>query len=184
MKIIILHFALLCGLAKITVGQQNIQFIYIGSGRVDHDSVMITSMRFSGGYPESKNLKVYYTDPMILDTLRSYISHSNYVRESYSSPSKNKEIDTLKLLDAYKITGVDERPLYVDGADCFNLFLSVQRYLDHVNLANTTAWNAMFNMIFQCHEEFLRRNEMGNPDFQIRVPTIIDTPKALVKSSN
>jgi hypothetical protein len=77
MKPVILLFPLLCGLGKITVGQQNILFIYIASEKGVHDSALITSVHFPRGYLESKILQVYYTDQRTIDTVRSYISHSN-----------------------------------------------------------------------------------------------------------
>lgn len=166
------------------VGQQNIEFIYNGSDRVDHDSVVITSMQYPGRYSESKHLKVYYTDQRTLDTLRSYISHGNYIRGRYTSPRKNEGIDTLKLLDVYKITGADAHPLFADGIDCFKLFLSAKRYLQYVGLARTTAWNAMSDMIFQCHEEFLHRNEISNPTRQIIMPRITDSPRIMTNPNN
>jgi hypothetical protein len=184
MKLIILMFALLCGWAKITLGQRNIQFIYVGSGKVDHDSVVIGSMHFPGGYSGSKHLKVYYTDQRTLDTLRSYILHSNFVKESHSSRNENYGIDTLKLLDVYKIIGVAENPLYVDGIVCFKLFLSTTRYLNYVGLENTTGWNAMSDMMFQCHKGFLHRNEIRESDRQIDMPRMVDTPRNLAKSNH
>jgi hypothetical protein len=168
MKLIILLFiVLLCGIPRIAEAQQSIQFIYIGSENGDHDSVLITT---ANPYDEhSKSLegrltKVYYIDQTSIDSLRSFITRIGFVTRSYSSKNKKKGIDALAQLDVYKIIGAAPYPLYVEGRNCYQFFISAWGYFGY--LGRSVASNAMFELIFQCHEEFLHRD--------------LDTPQAVI----
>ena len=122
-------------------------------------------------------MKIYYTDERTLDTIRSYISQSNFVKR------ENGEIDTIKKIDAYKIIGVDEHPLYVYGHDCFKLFKSVDRYLWTVGLKNSIGRNAMDFLIFQCRDGSVHRSLEYGRSSQIVDPfrAIVDSPRVKVK---
>lgn len=161
MKLLILLFpALLCGFRTVSVGQQDIQFIYIGCEKGSHECVLITSTDLGGRYSESKEpqfRKEYYTDQRTIDTLKSYISRSNYITHLSAPEIAKAEIDTHKLVDAYKIIGIDKYTFFVKGNDCLKLFLSTMRYLDQVGLSKTPARYAMTQLLFQCHQEFWRR---------------------------
>jgi len=150
------------------VGQQNIEFIYIGSGKGSHDSVVISSANPNDNHPkclEGPFTKVYYTDQLSMDSLRSFITHTDFVTKSYRSKVKNNEIDTLAQLDAYKIMGAAPYPLYLDGSNCYQFFVSAWAYL-----GRSVASNAMFHLMFLCHEEFLHRDEIYEPAAHIEDP--------------
>jgi len=172
MKLILLLLPLLlCGFPRIAVGQQRIQFIYIGSEKGDHDSVLITT---ANPYDEcSKNLegrltKVYYTDQTSIDSLRSFMTRIDFITKSYPSKNKKKEIDTLAQLDVYKIIGAAPYPLYVEGSNCYQFFVSGWGYFG--SLGRSVVSNAMFRLIFQCHEEFMHGDEIIEPAAQIEDP--------------
>jgi hypothetical protein len=172
MKLILL-LSLLCGLMTVAAGQQNLQFIYIGSDQGGRESVLITSSNSQADYLKGKNsrmVKVYYTDQRTIDSIRSYISRSKWVTRFDSFNRGNGEKDTLKLPDAYKIMGVDSHPLYVEGKGCRNLFLSTGYYLGSIGLGITAGSNAMENLMFQCDREFLLRHLIKSPGPQIEDP--------------
>jgi hypothetical protein len=146
----------LCGFIRIATGQQKIQFIYVGSEKY-YESIVITSGHLPED-PEGKDLshkKIYYADQRSFDTLKAYILRSDFVNLSDVPISENGKIDTLKLLDAYKIIAADSDTLFIAGHNCFKLFSSSEEYLAHVGLSNTVAWYAVRHLMFQCHEEFL-----------------------------
>jgi hypothetical protein len=175
MKLFLLIFpTLLCGFRMVSVGQKNIQFIYIGSEKEGHECVLITSTDLGGRYSESKEpqfkKEYYYTDQRTIDTLKSYISRSNYITQLSASEIANAEIDTHKLVDAYKIIGIDKYTFFVKGNDCLKLFLSTMRYLDQVGLSKTSARYAMTQLLFQCHQELWRRELDSGPSDTIEDP--------------
>ena len=180
MKLVILLFLVfLGGFTRIAVGQKNIQFIYIGSEPCCGEDVLITSADFRGDYLKGKDsrlTKLYYTDQRTLDTLRSFISRSNWVKRSDTSNRENIEIDMLKSLDAFKIIGVDSFPLYIAGHDCYKLFSSTWIYLGKVRIGRIAGYTAMNRLMFECHEEFLRR------DLDTPQPVIIEDPYHRLKS--
>jgi hypothetical protein len=172
MKLILL-LPLVCGLVTVAAGQQNLQFIYIGSDQTGRESVLITSSNSQADYLKGKDprmVNVYYTDQRTIDSIRSYISQSKWVSRFDTFNRGNGEMDTPKLPDAYKIMGVDSHPLYVEGKDCLSLFLSTGYYLGSIGLTRTGGSNAMENLMFQCDQEFLRRHLINVPGPQIQDP--------------
>ncbi|HET6255230.1 MAG TPA: hypothetical protein VFE32_14210 [Puia sp.] len=166
-------FISLCSFAQVARCQETIRFVYIGPEKGDHESVWVTSAAFQNEFQrnaDSLHEKVYYTDQRTIDTLRSYIARSNYVTQSYDPNIRKIEQDTPTLLDAYKITGVAPYPLFISGSDCFTLFVSTWHYLGNIDLGTTTGWNAMFHLMFLCHEEFLLRHEYAPPMGPIKDP--------------
>src|ERR1700734_3253613 len=136
-RILVFLPVLICGIMRMAVGQQNIQFIYIGAYPGAHEDVLITSAAFQGDYLKGKYTrltKMYYTNQKTLDTLKSYISRSNLVRRLDSYKRENGEIDTGMLIDAFKIIGAGPNPLYIRGKDCFALFTFSLNYLTNVGL--------------------------------------------------
>src|SRR5579864_2563810 len=121
MKIALLLIpVLLCGFISIVVGQQNLQFIYVGSEPRTNEGVLITSTTFQGDYLKGKDsprTKIYYTNQRILDTLRSYISHSHLVKRGDRFMREHDEIDAVKLIDAFKIVGAGADPFFITGKD-------------------------------------------------------------------
>jgi hypothetical protein len=188
MKLILLPLVIwLCGFTRIAVGQQNIQFIYIGSHPLSHEDVLITTTGFRGDYLQGKDsrlTKIYYTNQRAFDTLKSYISRSNWIKRSDSSLPENGEINTAKSIYAFKIIGADANPLYIRGRDCFELFRSTSDYLGLVGLFNTPAYNAISHLRIQCQEQFFYRNSPIRPTRQIDTFRILDTPGIKVKLNN
>jgi hypothetical protein len=189
MKLIILLLpVLLCGFINIAVGQRNIQFIYIGSEPRTNEGVLITSAAFRGEYlnGEGRRLtKIYYTNQKALDTLKSYISSSNLVNLSDSFKRENGKIDTVKLIDAFKIIGADANPLYIRGKDCFALFTFSLNYLTKVGLGNTSVYMAMRDLSYQCHEGSFQRGIDLSRFHQLKDTfRIKDSPRILVKPNN
>lgn len=185
-------FVSLCGNAQVTLGQDNILFVYIGPARGDYDSVLVTT---ADPYAESsmglegRHRKVYYINEETTDTIRSLFSRCPIVTKSDTAKTPFLKSDTFEILDAYKIIGAAPYPLYVHGRDCFVLFQSILQYLlwkgpgrpepcsgriEHFPVA----CNAMSHLRFQCHEEFLHRDQIiplrPNDPF-IRIPN--DPPK-------
>jgi nicotinic acid mononucleotide adenylyltransferase len=122
------------------------------------------------GSKYSKNTAVYYTNLQSFDTLNAFISRSPWLKQSYAHTRKNGDVDTIKLLDAYKTVYADSVSAFVAGHDCFKLFSSADRYMSHVGLNNTPAWFAVRHLLFQCHEEFLQRDQEGKLRHEFRDP--------------
>jgi hypothetical protein len=190
MKLILLLLpVLLFGFVRIAAGQQNVQFIYIGSYPDNHEDVLITSADFRGDYlrgKDSRLTKMYYTNQRTLDTLKSYILRNNWIKRSDTSKRENDKIDTGKLSDAYKIMGADAYPLYFKGKDCVKLFITIMRDLTNVGLGKTSVYNAMNHLFFQSDVEYLHRDMIDARQLnQNEVPyRIEDTPRIMAKPNN
>jgi hypothetical protein len=186
--IFLLPLVFLAGFARIAEGQQNIQFIYIGSDPRGTKEVLLTSGAFQGDYlvgEDSHRAKIYYVDQRTLDTIRSYILQSNLVKRSDTSKSQIDKVDTVKFLDAYKIIATEPDTLYVKGKDCEGLFVSTWQHLAGLGLINTPGFNAMQYLMFQCYVEAWHRDLiLGPPPYQILAPSITDTPRITAKPNN
>jgi hypothetical protein len=190
MKLIILFLpVLLCGFINISLGQQNIQFIYIGSTPDNYQDVLISSATFQGDYIKGNDrrlTKIYYTNQRTLDSVKAYILRSSWVKRSDTSEREKSEVDTVKLIHAFKIVGVETYPLYVKGKDCSDLFISTMRHLIIVNLGNTSAYSAMDQLMVECNEKFWNRNSNPPQSQSNEGPyrRIEDTPRIKVNSNN
>ena len=172
MKLILL-LQFICGFMTVVAAQQNFLFIYIGSDHSGRGSVLITSDDSQVRYLEGKDsrmVKVFHTDQRTLDSIRSYIWRNHWVNRCDTFNRGNGEMDSLKLSDAYKIVGVDSRPLYVGGEDCLTLFLSTWYYLDTIGFATSGGPGAMENLALQCEQKYIRRHLINAPGPQIEDP--------------
>jgi hypothetical protein len=115
-------------------------------------------------------VNVYYTDQRTIDSIRSFISQSEWVNRFDTFNRGNGEIDTSKLRDAYKIMGVETHPLYVEGYGCLSLFLSTEYYLGSIGLRISGGYSAMADLEFQCQRELFRRHLIKAPGSQIQDP--------------
>ena len=150
---------------------------------------MITSAAFQGDYLKGSDLrliKIYYTNQRTLDTLSSYISRSNWIKRSDTSKRDNGKIDTVEVIDAFKIVGADRYPLYVRGKDCLKLFTGTMRYLINVDLGRTSVYNAMDQLMVECYRKFLHRNsdDISGRSHEDPFRRIDDTPRIKAKANN
>jgi hypothetical protein len=84
MKLNLLHLIiLLCGLIRTAVGQQSIQFIYIGPENGDHDSVLITTANPYG--ERSKSLRDRLTKVSGIKSVKDAAESVGVARSGISS---------------------------------------------------------------------------------------------------
>jgi hypothetical protein len=145
MKLIIfLFFFSLCGNAQDVAGQNNIFFVYIGPGNVEHDSVLVTTANpfaESSKGLEGRHTKVYYIDQTSIDTLKAFVLRSSFATNTYPSSIQINKIALDQRRDDYKIMGVAPYPLYAEDSNCYKLFGSARNKLHW----GSVAWNAMSN---------------------------------------
>jgi hypothetical protein len=113
---------------------------------------------------EGRHTKVYYTDQISVDTLRSLITRTNLVTNSCPWKIQEKDNDTFARLDVYKIIGAAQSPLYVEGSNCLKLFGSWGY------LGKSAAANAMFYLMLRCRVKSWRNDVEVDPETQIRDP--------------
>lgn len=147
----------------------DIRVIYIGSEPCCGEDILMTSGPFRGdylNYTDPRHTKMYYIHQDILNAIRLQISSSKWVSRSDPFTAGHAIGDTLLLLDAYKIAGVDARPLYVRGKGCLDLFSSVMQFLAKSGLWGSAGFNAMHQIEWQLHEDFFRRHIIDLTRFQ------------------